>query len=431
MKITMKFWGLLLASLVVLTGSSSVWAQKRMMDTMLTLYAGESKVVDAPSVVRISVGKSDLLSATLLKTDELILIAEEEGETNIQFWFEDGHRESMPVVIVASNGWREALEVKRLLKDIPGISISTVGRRIVVDGNLDTRDLERVKTVQERYDDILILSREVTSYEQKMLYFDVKVTEINRDVTEELGISWTTSFAGPSAGYEKAWKHNSLNATVPNVFGDVPLAGDGTELVYWGINTSLTSLINMLEQTGAAITLSEPRLSSRSGGSAALTVGGEVPVVTSSVSGQSVSYKDYGIILNVEPALDSYNNIVARVSVSISQLDLANAVDGQPAFKKRYTENDVRLQPGETLALAGLITREEQIAYTGLKWLNQIPVLGNLFKSKSFTSGETELVILITPRVIDDLSLGENKKLVDRGQELLDEYEETIDRLME
>ncbi len=449
--------------LMCLAFSSCLWAgEKRVLDSMLTLFVGESRVIDAPDVKRLSVGKSDLISSTLLKSGEIVLIAEETGETNMQFWFADGHRETVSVVVVESNGWRQSLEVKALLEDIPGIEVTTVGRRIVIDGNLQARDLERVNTVKERYSDMLILAREISDFEQKMIYFDVQVTEINRDVTEEIGVNWSKSFAGPSVGYETAWKYNNLgtvedaNGNVPlgagllestsaidttlgeNVDGDLSLpqqlaliGAQGHEYSYWGISTSLVSMINMLEQTGSAITLAEPRLSARSGGTAALTVGGEVPVVTSSVSGQTVTYKDYGIILNIEPSLDMSNNIMARVSVAVSQLDLSNAVDGQPAFKKRFTENDIKLQPGETLALSGLITREEQIAYSGLKWLSSIPVLGNLFKSKSFTSGETELVILITPRVIADLAEGVNQQLVDRAKELVVEFEEKVDSLME
>ena len=465
MKVFMKIFSRMIQCVLVMSLTLSVGAQaaeKRVLATMLTLFAGESKVIQADNVARISVGKSDLISSTILKSGEIVLIAESVGETNMQFWFADGHRETMAVVVVESNGWRESLEVKALLKGIPGITVTTVGRRIVIDGNLEARDLERVNTVKERYSDILVLAREISDYEQKMMYFDVQVTEINRDVTEEIGINWSKSFAGPSLGYEKAWKTNELGTVASStgfepvasiltgatsaidtalgaqVDGDLSitqqralLAASGNEYTYWGITTTLVSMINMLEQTGAAITLAEPRLSSRSGGAASLTVGGEVPVVTSSVSGQSVTYKDYGIILEIEPSLDMYNNIMARVSVAVSQLDLSNAVDGQPAFKKRFTENDIKLKPGETLALSGLITREEQVAYAGLKWLSDLPVLGNLFKSKSFTSGETELVILITPTVIEDLSEGVNKELVDRATDLVKEFDGKVDALME
>ena len=458
----------LLAGLVVLFSAfltASTWAaQTKVLQESILLFAGESKVLQAANVARLSVGNSDVLSSTLLKNGEIVLIAEKSGETNMQFWFADGHRETVSIRVIESNGLsRGSRQVKRLLENIPGIEISSVGERIVIDGNIEARDLERVKKLKESYPEMLILAREITDYEQKMIYFDVQVTEVNRDITEEYGINWSKSFAGPSYGYEKKWNTNNIG-TVPNATGLAPWgsvlsgatsavdlalgrsvekdkltiaeqqtlmkASEG-EFAYFGINTSLISIINMLEQTGSAITLAEPRLSSRSGGTAALTVGGEVPVVTSSTSGQTVTYKEYGIIMGIEPKLDVYNNIIARVSVAVSQLDLANAVDGQPAFKKRFTVNDVRLKPGETLALSGLITREEQIAYSGLKWLSDIPILGALFKSKSFIKGETELVILLTPTVIEDLSKGVNDELVKRSQAMIVNFNDASDALKE
>ena len=101
-----------------------------------------------------------------------------------------------------------------LLEQINGIDVSLVGRRIVVDGQIDSRDLARVKAVQQRYGDILILAREISTFEQKMLHFDVKITEISRDVTEELGINWSTSFAGPTLNYERAWNQGA-NLAIP------------------------------------------------------------------------------------------------------------------------------------------------------------------------------------------------------------------------
>jgi pilus assembly protein CpaC len=440
----------LLVLLSVFSSSSLFAASNKVLEDSIMLFSGESKVLQAADVSRLSVGNSGIISSTLLKNGEIVLIAEEVGETNMQFWFSDGHRETVSVIVAEGNGVsRGTRQVKQLLKNIPGIDISTVGQRIVIDGNLEARDLERVNKLKETYPQMLILAREITDYEQKMIYFDIQVVEVNRDTTEEYGINWSKSFNGPTYAYENTWNGNAFEnqlyestSAVEMALGRVltdeslPIADQKTlidkatgEFYGFGIGSKLLSVINMLKQTGSAITLAEPRLSSRSGGMAALTVGGEVPVVTSTMSGQSVTYKDYGIILGIEPTLDIYNNIIARVSVSVSQLDLANAVDGQPAFKKRFTENDVRLKPGETLALSGLITREEQIAYSGLKWLSDIPILGELFKSKSFVEGETELVILVTPTVIEDLSKGLNDKLVKRSKEMISDFNDASDAL--
>ena len=425
---------------------------------VMTLFVGQSTVLEASGAGRVSVGDTEILSTTMLKSGEIILIAEQEGETNIIVWFKNGSRKTLPIVVVASNGWRESMEVKALLSDINGVKVRTIGNRIIVDGQLDASDLERVKTLKERYDDILILAREKTEFEQTMLHFDVRITEVGRDVTEELGIDWSKGFAGPSLGYENIWGSDNLgtfstaneNGSSPvasvigaamnpvNILGIIqPSIPDGDLSVVqerqlaraqrrsytqWGIGTSITSMINVLESNGAAMTLTNPRLSARSGGKANLTVGGEVPVVTSSVSGQSVTYKDYGILLEVEPTIDEYDNISARVSIEVSSLDLSNSVDGQPAFKKRSSENDIKLMPGETLALAGLIQKDEQLAYSGIKWLSDIPLLGNLFRSKSFTEGKTELVILITHIEITDPSSGINSKLVNRAKDITDDF---------
>ncbi len=482
----MQFIFLVLCLMAVMTSVVDA-KEKRVLPKTVTLYEGESKVLNAPNIERMSVGKVDLLSTTLLKSGEVVLSADGAGETNMQVWFADGHREILPVVIVATNGWREAYEVKELLKDVPGIKVTTLGRRVVVDGelqardlervnllkerysdililartittdsevleiktflqgipgikvkvidqrvvvdgNIEARDLERIKLLQERYPDILVLAREITPFEQQMIHFDVRVTEFSKDQTEKLGIDWQKSFSGPMLSLARnvivggqvlpAPKANSTTAAF-----DTYSTADRSGGAYFGIATELTSIIDLLEDSGAAITLANPRLTARSGGKADLTVGGEVPVVTSSSNGSSVEYKEYGIILNLEPTLDTYNNITANVGVAISQLDLANAVGGQPAFKKRATSNEVKLKPGETLALSGLLTREEQESTSKVKWLGDIPILGRLFRSDNFTSGETEMVIFITPTVMTNLDGGINQAEIRRAAELVDTFD--------
>lgn len=402
-------------------------SKKRVLPNMLTLYEGESKVISAPDAERISIGKTKLVNTTLLKNGEIVLTTEGTGETNMQVWFAGGRRESLTIVVVASDGWREALEIKGMLKDIPGIKITTVGRRVVVDGNLEARDLERVNLVKQRYDDMLVLARPLSPYEQQMIYFDVQITEFDRSKTQELGINWQKEFAGPQVRYQKNWVNDGALAERYSA-AEGGLYDHGARGIYFGIASEITSRINLLEQTGSALVLASPRLSARSGGTADLTVGGEVPVITSSLSGSSVEYKDYGVILGIQPNLDLYGNITARVSVSISQLDLAQAVSGQPAFKKRATENDVKLRPGETLVLSGMITREEQMTYSDVKWLAKIPVLGWLFRSKSFTSGETEMVIFITPRVMENLAEGDNQELLERADAMVEAHRSFVQK---
>ena len=132
---------LVVASLVCLSQAAlaAEWPQ------VMTLFAGQSTVIEAGGAGRISVGDTEIVSTTMLESGEIILIAEEEGETNIIVWFKDGQRKTLPVVVVASNGWRESMEVKALLNDINGAKVRTIGSRIIVDGQLDSSDLARVE----------------------------------------------------------------------------------------------------------------------------------------------------------------------------------------------------------------------------------------------------------------------------------------------
>ncbi|WP_049724075.1 type II and III secretion system protein family protein [Gilvimarinus polysaccharolyticus] len=400
-------------------------AEARVLPKDMQLFEGESKVIELPEALRISVGKSDLVGSTLLKSGEVVLTANTVGETNMQVWFADGSRESMNISIVqVFSSSRELSEIRNLIGSIPGISIKTAGRHVVVDGTLEARDMEKVEIVAGLYEDLIILARTTNEFEQKMIYFDVQIAEFNRSKTEELGINWQKSFSGPSLHYGSAW---GASGSLIGAWTEEGKGGYGYESgargVLFGIASDITSMIDLLEQTGSALVLSSPRLSARSGGEAELTVGGEVPVITSSLSGSSVEYKDYGVMLSILPKLDLYDNISARVEVSISQLDLAQAVDGQPAFKKRATSNDIKLKPGDTLVLSGLITREEQATVSKVKWLADIPILGELFKSKSFSGGDTEMVIFLTPHILTDLKSGPNQKALNRMSEYVSEHE--------
>lgn len=417
-------------------------AQARVLPVLLTLYEGESSVLTAASVERIAVGNAEMVGSSLLADGEIVLTADKVGETNMQVWFKDGHREQVSLVIVESNGYREVNEVRELLKDVAGINIRAIGRRVIVDGNLHPRDMARVEMVQKRYTNMLVLAQPISDFAQKMIYFDVRIMEFNKDDVEELGINWSTSIDGPTLRHTETYSSNEFfrgsdTGTDPlaGVVGLAPLAGlksnatpdlQGQSLTYWGLVTEITSRINFLEATGSALTLASPRLSTRSGGKAKLTVGGQVPVVTTSLNGPSVEYKDFGILLEIQPNLDPYGNLIANISSEVSQIDRSNQVQGFPGFLTRKTDNDVTMKPGETLVLAGLITREDQQSFDKVKFLGDIPILGKLFQSKSYSGGKTELVVFITPQVLTDLVTGPNRKELDRAEAMIQEFSKRV-----
>lgn len=459
----------------------------------LVLYKGDVRVLSAEGVERVAVGDVSLLSATLLKNQEVVLTAEKDGETTVHVWFEGGEREQMNVVIAKANGYRQMPELRAMLSGIPGIklrtvgrqvviegrvnaahlekvkkaadaydnvvvlaeenlgaatkndaeqvleevqsmlghvpgiSIKSVGRQIVIDGSLDEVDMNRIELVKASYEDVLVLAQQASEYDSPMIYFDVRITEFAKDDVEELGVNWSTSINGPTLAFNADGGTNNLYRGHFESKGDIfqglnQAVGGVPSHAYWGIASELTSRINLLERNGSALTLASPRLSARSGGKAELTVGGEVPVVTSSISGPSVEYKDFGILLNIEPKLYGSDQISTKVKAEISQVDKANQIGEYPAFKTRRTENDVQLRVGETLVLSGLVTEDSQTSKEGIVWLKDLPVIGALFRNKSFKGNRTELVIFITPRLLTQGADSPNTEELKRQKSMVERF---------
>lgn len=463
----------------------------------VVLYDGDVRVLEAPGVERVAVGNVEIISATMLKNEEIVVTAQQPGETTVQVWFDDNTRKQMSVVVAKANGYRQFGELKALLSDIPGLKIRTVGRQvvlegrlsgeyltrvkeaakfydnvlvlaeeqsgaatkadsgevlaevqamlgqipgikiksvgrqIVIDGDLHAVDMSRIDLLKERYPDVLVLAQPMSEFLAPMIYFDVRITEFAKDDVEELGVNWSTSINGPTLAFNADGGTNNLYRgqfdSASGTFDALnQVVGGAGSHAYWGIASELTSRINLLEKNGSALTLASPRLSARSGGKAELTVGGQVPVVTSSINGPSVEYKDFGILLNIAPQLYGSDQIATHVLAEISQLDKANQVGEYPAFKTRRTENEVQLKVGETLVLSGLVTEDSQSTKEGIVFLKDVPFIGSLFSNRSGKANRTELVIFITPRLMTAGANSPTQQELERQDNMIETYQATF-----
>jgi len=265
----------------------------------------------------------------------------------------------------------------------------------------------------------------------------VKITEFNTNKLTELGINWADAINGPSAGalfgYERVNGADSLglatdDTLAPSFTGALSAAALHSPLGVIGLGTEIISRINLLVSTGDAIILAEPRLSARSGGKAEFLAGGEIPVVTQGGLGSTnVEFKEFGIILNINPMVDDENNILATINTEVSAIDLSNAVGGVPAFITRKTTTDVSVKDGDTLILSGLIDRSMGENIDKFPILGDIPVLGALFRSTQWKNDLTELVIFVTPTVFDAQSQF-NQDLIEKGEALINEFKGRVDR---
>jgi len=172
-----------------------------------------------------------------------------------------------------------------------------------------------------------------------------------------------------------------------------------------------------MESAGVVRTLAEPNLTAISGESATFISGGEFPVptgatcqtTTTGVIGncvQTVSYKKFGISLNFTPVVLTEGRISLRVMTEVSEVSSENALQGGvggttiPSIKTRRAETTLEIPSGGSLAMAGLIQEQTKQAVNGMPGIDQLPILGQLFRSQDFVNNQTELMVVVTPYIV-------------------------------
>ncbi|MGY3034379.1 pilus assembly protein CpaC [Bradyrhizobium sp. USDA 4354] len=196
----------------------------------------------------------------------------------------------------------------------------------------------------------------------------------------------------------------------------VPFGSLLTSIVRTSNGGSVDLLISALETKGLARRLAEPNLTTLSGDAARFLAGGEfpVPIPNTTATGFptiTIDYKKFGVELAFVPTVLSRGVINLRVEPSVSELDFANAVTIQgttvPALTRRDARTTVELRDGQSFAIAGLLQTRNRQDVSQLPWIGSVPVLGALFSSKSYQQEETDLVIIVTPRLVAPAAPGQ------------------------
>jgi pilus assembly protein CpaC len=197
----------------------------------------------------------------------------------------------------------------------------------------------------------------------------------------------------------------------------VPFGNILTNVLKLNNGTSIDALITALETKGVVRRLAEPNLIALSGESARFLAGGEFPVPVASTPSAgalptvTIDFKKFGVELAFVPTVLSRGVINLRVEPSVSELDFANAVTIAgttiPAIAARNARTTVELRDGQSFAIAGLLQNRNQQNISQLPWIGSVPVLGSLFRSSSYLQNETDLVIIVTPRLVAPAAPGQ------------------------
>lgn len=410
------------AALGICLGATAASAQRG-----LNLYVGEVRVVKLAAVSRVAVGNGSLLSTSITEDGDLILLAEGAGDTGIHVWYRSGREGDLDVYIQESNSSRTLVEVRSALTSVPGVGARSIGSQIVLEGDYDPKYTQVVEALTGAFPGLLNLTTTLDAVQENMVHFHVIIAEFSVGDLSQLGVAWDTSINGPSAGGAAGTSSGGASLVNSSTFPE-NFAGLTPAFGYFGLATEITSRIDLLKQDNRAYVLAEPRLSTRSGGMAKFLVGGEIPIPVVTQNTTDVQFKEFGIRLELEPTLDPFGNVVSHVMAESSTVDESRAVAGTPGFATRRAETDISMSQGDTLVISGLVERALSESNDKLPFLGELPgPLGYAFKSVGKDYAERELVIFVTPTIIN-ANAPINTEWVEKGQEMLRRFDEELSR---
>lgn len=315
----------------------------------LDLPAGRSYPLTTPvGITKVSIADPDVADVVVVGTRELVINSKKNGETDAIFWLANATR---------------------------------LHYRILVHAPADRSQIA--------------------------LY--IKIAEVRKDFTRQYGLSGLYRNRGTRVGTgtfntDNAFD-NSGNITLPNEAGFFTLLTDfGTK--------HLLALLDLEESTGKAKTLAEPNILAGNRDTATFLAGGEIPIPIiqpgeGAVTRVTIQYKEFGVRLRFAGEILSDSLIKLAVMPEVSSLDFVNGVDISgfriPAFRTRRVSTTVDVRRDQSMIISGLFNNEQERVRTGIPLLKDVPILGELFSSNSWKNNESELLVVVTPVIVDPL----------------------------
>ena len=355
----------------------------------------------------IVVGDPETADVNALSDRTLYVLGRKLGSTNITLF--DDKKDLLAVIDVEVTHDLTGLS-STLKQAIPGarLKVRSVNGRVLLEGEVPSAPAaEKAMTIARDFvGDDVTNSFSITANQQVNL--EVRMVEVARSAGKELGFNWNLikdgNGYGQGLGIAQAAGSQGLGlaAAASALSGLVPFGTVVANILENGTSPDL--LITALEERRMARRLAEPNLTALSGQTASFNAGGQVPVQTceGSLADQtcSVTYKDFGVILNFTPTVLDDGLINLQLNPTVSEIDPSLSYNGNPGFVIRTANTSVELRDGQSFAIAGLLQSLNAKEATQVPWVGNVPVIGTLFRSSAFQKKESDLVIIVTPRVV-------------------------------
>ncbi len=413
-----------------ISSAEAAAAKKR----FLRLGQGKSIVVRLPrGAADILIGDPKIVDAVIRSKKMIYIFAKEQGETNIFFLDKGGN----PILSLDVEVAKDPVSLQKIInRALPKshIKVEMMGDTLILSGVARTASEaeQALKLAQQfmseskgfaglfgfRSNGNMRVVNAMTIAGKDQVMLKMRIAEVQRSVVKQLGID--TQLAIRNLGNFSASALLSFPYSLGNSIGS-----SNATLTYNGSKLSSTSVLQAMERDGLMRMLAEPTLTAISGQDAKFYAGGEIPVVSGCEFDDNnnlacqYTMKKFGVALDFKPVVLSKGRISLKVKTEVTDVSSRHtlAITGGysvPGFEQRSTETTVEIPSGGTLVIGGLIKETTKQNISGIPGLKNLPILGQLFRSRDFQSDQTELVIMITPYIVNPVNEKKLRTPVDR-----------------
>jgi pilus assembly protein CpaC len=382
----------------------------------LHVFVGKSVVINLQSpVTRILSSNPVVIDTLATSPTQVVVEGKAAGSSSLILWDATGHSQMLDVTVdVNVSLLRSAIQ-----QTYPGqqINVQSDGAHLILTGTVsDPKIVEDVGKMAASYSTGVVNSLNVAPSHEQQILLEVKFAEVDRTKLQQLGLNLFSTGAGNTIGSVTTQQFSPATLQTNSANGTGGTATSGFTLssllnvFLFRPDINLGATITDLESKSVLEILAQPNLLALNGQKASFLAGGEFPfpvVQGGTTNGVAVTiqFRPFGVKLDFTGFVGKNGVIRMHIAPEVSTLDFSNALTISgftvPAISTRRAETEIELKEGQSFGIAGLLDNRAQVQFSKLPGIGDIPILGHLFRSQSLNRSHTELVVLVTPHVVD------------------------------
>ena len=424
----MSFRARVLLAAVVLGLGASAGAQDTPSQTTasreLSVTVGKSVLVDSPQTIeRIAVSNGTLAEAVAISPHELMVNGLAPGETSLIIWQQGGNRLFFDLTVQRNESRVDGVR-REMAQELGGddkVTISMEGESVFLRGTVPTltaaqRALDIASTLGKP---VNLLRVTIPGTDQQIL-LKVKFADVDRSATQQLGVNLFSTGATGTIGRTTTGQLSppalSLNSAGSGASSTQVTFSDLLNVFLFRPDLNLGATISALQARNLLQILAEPNVLAINGHSASFLAGGEFPFPNlqgggSGLGAVTIQFREFGVRINFTPTVTPRGTIRLLVTPEVSSLDFANGLVFQgftiPALSTRRVSTEIELEEGQTFAIGGLMDNRDTEGYSKVPGLGDIPFFGKLFRSRTLTKNNSELLVMVTPEIVRPIPKGQ------------------------